>query len=69
MLAVERKHLSFKHPFTCMAAGPTSSDKTFLVRRILRHHMSIIYFKDARIEKLSLVGLWPMAESIRGRDT
>jgi hypothetical protein len=54
MLAVDRKHLSFKHPFTCMAAGPTSSGKTVLVRRILKHHKSIIYFKGMSIEKLKV---------------
>jgi hypothetical protein len=29
------KHLQFKHPFTAIAAGPSSSGKTFLVRDIL----------------------------------
>src|SRR5258708_318336 len=29
------KHIQFKHPFTCMVSGPTSSGKTVLVRRIL----------------------------------
>ncbi len=56
MLAVDRKHLSFKHPFTCMAAGPTSSGKTVLIRLILKHHKSIIYFKAMSIEKLKV--LW-----------
>ncbi len=56
MLAVDRKHLSFKHPFTCMSAGPTSSGKTVLVRRLLKHHKSIIYFKGMSIEKLKV--LW-----------
>jgi Ni2+-binding GTPase involved in maturation of urease and hydrogenase len=37
MLAVDKKHLSFKHPFTCITAGPTSSGKTVLIRRILKH--------------------------------
>ena len=56
MLAVERKHLCFKHPFTCMTAGPTSSGKTVLIRRILKHHKSLIYFKDDIVEKLKV--LW-----------
>jgi hypothetical protein len=25
MLAVDKKNLSFKHPFTCVTAGPASS--------------------------------------------
>jgi molybdopterin-guanine dinucleotide biosynthesis protein len=39
-----------------MAAGPTSSGKTVLIRRILKHHKSIIYFKGMSIEKLKV--LW-----------
>jgi hypothetical protein len=61
MLAIERNHLSFKHPFTCIAAGPTSSGKTVLVRRILKHHKSIIHFKGMSIEKLKVIwayGQW-----------
>jgi hypothetical protein len=56
MLAIERKHLSFKHPFTCIAASPTSSGKTVLVRRILKHHKRLIYFKKESIVKLKV--LW-----------
>lgn len=56
MLAVERKHLTFKHPFTCMIAGPTSSGKTVLIRRILRHNKALIYFKDNKIQTLKI--LW-----------
>jgi AAA+ ATPase superfamily predicted ATPase len=32
MLAVERKHLAFKHSFTRMNSGPKSSGKTALIR-------------------------------------
>jgi hypothetical protein len=39
-----------------MSAGPTSSGKTVLVRRLLKHHKSIIYFKGMSIEKLKV--LW-----------
>jgi hypothetical protein len=39
-----------------MAAGPTSSGKTVLIRLILKHHKSIIYFKAMSIEKLKV--LW-----------
>jgi len=61
MLGVDRKHLTFKHPFTCMTAGPTSSGKTVLIRRILEHHKQLIYFKNESIEKLKIIwayGQW-----------
>ena len=45
MQSVERKNLCFKHPFTCMVAGPTSSGKTVLIRRILKDYDKTIYFK------------------------
>lgn len=32
------RHLQFKHPFTAIVAGPTSSGKTALVRRFLSEH-------------------------------
>src|SRR5882757_419467 len=46
MQFVDRKHLCFKHPFTCMVAGPTSSGKTVLVRKILKDYEKTIYFKE-----------------------
>lgn len=33
----KKEHCQFKHPFTCMVAGPTSSGKTVLVRRFLKN--------------------------------
>lgn len=33
---------SFKHPFTCMVAGPTSSGKTVLVESIIDKHKLLI---------------------------
>ena len=43
---VERKHMQFKHPFTCMVAGPTSSGKTVLVRRIIKDYDKTFYFRN-----------------------
>lgn len=57
---VDKKHLCFKHPFTCMAAGPTSSGKTVLIRNILNNYKNTIYF-DAIPEKLKIIwgyGQW-----------
>jgi molybdopterin-guanine dinucleotide biosynthesis protein len=61
MLPVDRKHLSFKHPFTCITAGPTSSGKTVLIRRILENHKSLIFFKNDSIDILKVIwayGQW-----------
>jgi Ni2+-binding GTPase involved in maturation of urease and hydrogenase len=55
MLSVDRKHLSFKHPFTCITAGPTSSGKTVLIRGILKHHKSLIFFKKGSIDILKVI--------------
>ena len=43
---IDEKHFRFKHPFTCMLAGPTSSGKTVLMRRILRNYDKTIHFKE-----------------------
>ena len=56
MQAIDRKHISFKHPFTCMLAGPTSSGKTVLVRRIIENHTKTIYFKNDQPQLLKI--LW-----------
>ena len=39
-------HLKFRHPFTCMLSGPTSSGKTILIRSILRAFKLLIEFKE-----------------------
>ena len=46
MQAIDRKHLCFKHPFTCMLAGPTGSGKTVLIRRILKDYDKTLYFNS-----------------------
>jgi Ni2+-binding GTPase involved in maturation of urease and hydrogenase len=44
-----------------MTAGPTSSGKTVLIRRILKHHKSLIYLKNESIDILKVIwayGQW-----------
>jgi hypothetical protein len=64
MLALERNHLCFKHSFTCMAADPTSSGKTVLIRRILKHHCSLIYFKNELIVELEVLWAYDQWQSL-----
>ena len=39
---VSEQHLVFKHPFTCLIAGPTSSGKTVFATRLLKHRKEMI---------------------------
>ena len=39
----------FKHPFTSMVAGPTSSGKTVIVSKIIKHIDSLV---DKKIERI-----------------
>lgn len=41
--------VSFKHPFTCMLAGPTMSGKTTILSKILTNHKIMI---DPPIDKI-----------------
>lgn len=49
---MEGKHFMFKHPFTCIVAGPTGSGKTYLIRNMLLHHKHVF----ANLPKLKV--LW-----------
>jgi hypothetical protein len=54
----ELNQILFHHPFTCMLAGPTSSGKTVLVRRILSNYKLLI---DINVETLNVMwayGQW-----------
>ena len=55
-IPVDKRHMQFKHPFTCMAAGPTSSGKTVLVRRIIKDYDQTIHFKNGMPSPLKV--LW-----------
>jgi hypothetical protein len=39
---LDYKHITFKHPFTCIVSGPSGSGKTLLIRRILQHSNLLI---------------------------
>ena len=58
---VPRRHMQFKHPFTCMIAGPTSSGKTVLVRRIIKDYDKTFFFKNGLPSPLRVIwayGQW-----------
>jgi len=46
---VTQRHLVFKHPFTCMIAGPTSSGKTVFTTRLIEHRDEMI---EPKIEEI-----------------
>ena len=41
-MEVDVRYFQFRHPFTCMVAGPTSSGKTVLVKNILRNSKILV---------------------------
>ena len=41
-MEISKSVLQFRHPFTAIVAGPTSSGKTYLVRKIFQHHYDTI---------------------------
>lgn len=51
-------NFQFKHPFTCMVAGPTSSGKTVFVTNILRHHSTLISNLSEKPRILWCYGQW-----------
>ena len=57
-------HLKFRHPFTCMVAGPTGSGKTVLVRRILNAFDELIYFKDQKVNQLKVLWAYGQWQSL-----
>ena len=46
-------YLTFKHPFTCIVAGPSGSGKSYLVREILKNYRLL-----TDIEKISIKVKW-----------
>jgi hypothetical protein len=61
---IDKKHLCFKHPFTCMLAGPTSSGKTVLFRQILENFEKTFYFKTLMPEKLKILWAYGQWQSL-----
>lgn len=54
MTSYSIENFQFKHPFTCMVAGPTGSGKTHLVRDMLRYYDYIF----TRLNKNKINVLW-----------
>jgi len=53
------EHLQFKHPFTALAAGPTGSGKTVLIRRILSNHKwTIANINEPKLRVIWMYGVW-----------
>jgi hypothetical protein len=54
------KHFQFKCPFTCVIAGPTSSGKSVLTRRILKNYDVLFNFKNPvlNLKVLWCYGIW-----------
>ena len=57
---MDLNYFTFRHPFTCMVSGPTSSGKTVLVRRILNSFKILINFceKTGKLKILWAYGQW-----------
>lgn len=51
-------HFIFKHPFTCMVAGPTSSGKTVLVESIIANRRALIPGLKINSKVLWCYGQW-----------
>src|SRR6266699_3602228 len=61
------KHFQFKHPFTAMISGPTSSGKTVLTRDILKYFLYTIHIANERPSTLNVLwcyGVWQPAYSV-----
>ena len=54
---------SFKHPFTCMVAGPTSCGKTVFVRSVLEHKKFILINLPPRNKITWAYGQWQQSYS------
>ena len=48
----------FRHPFTCMIAGPSMSGKTLLVRRILEHFKDLTNIQTPNLNVIWCYGQW-----------
>ena len=55
----ETDSTKLSHPFTMIAAGPTGSGKTYLIRDILKHHLkSITGINESTIKVCWAFGIW-----------
>jgi hypothetical protein len=70
---MKTEYVKFRHPFTCMVAGPTSSGKTVLVRRIIKNHQILFEPTVPKLKVLWAYGQWqdlynqPIGENVECR--
>jgi GTPase SAR1 family protein len=57
-MEIDVTHSRFKHPFTCIVAGPTSSGKTVLVRKILQNYKNLFTLQKERLKVFWAYGQW-----------
>jgi hypothetical protein len=57
------EHLKFKHPFTCLVAGPTQSGKTVIVRQILEDWKHLIHLKN-NVNTLQVIWYYGISQNI-----
>ena len=55
---MDTSFFQFQHPFTTMVVGPTSSGKTYLVRRLLKNHKLTCNFNVDKIKIFWCYGQW-----------
>jgi Ni2+-binding GTPase involved in maturation of urease and hydrogenase len=53
-MEVSSEDLKYKHPFTCIISGPTSSGKTVLMRRILENWKDLISIQTENIKVIPI---------------
>lgn len=58
MASITHTDVLLKHPFTAMVAGPTSSGKTFLTRKLLEAYKSITDIQNPFMNVIWCYGQW-----------
>ena len=61
-------YFKFRHPFSAMFSGPTSSGKTYLVRNILKSFKLLTSIDDNKLKVLWAYGQWQSLYSINISD-
>jgi hypothetical protein len=58
MMEYETSDIKFKHPFSAVVAGPSSSGKTVFVRRLLQHHLILTTINSTPLRVIWAYGVW-----------